>query len=221
MKIFGTDYDGVIINIEPQKADAFGHLLNRYWGVDKNEASQYWINGGGTSRRSKFDYFYKKLFGKELKDDDYKKIEAVMSNTLKNDFYPKVELMPYAKELLKFAREKFDFMFIASGVPMDEIKYLVNLNGVAEYFDFVLGTNEQYPSKREHFKEILKDKKVDVLTYITDSTTDIEVAKEFNSTTLALPINVPSNKLKASGADYICKDLKEAVTILDKVLAKK
>ena len=62
MKIFGTDYDGVIINIEPQKAEVFGNLLNKKWQINKNEASNFWILKGGTPRKYKFDYFYQSRF---------------------------------------------------------------------------------------------------------------------------------------------------------------
>lgn len=51
-KIFGTDYDGVIINIEPQKALAFGEIMQRYWNVDRDEAATLWMATGGTSRRT-------------------------------------------------------------------------------------------------------------------------------------------------------------------------
>lgn len=43
MKIFGTDYDGVIINIEPQKAEIFGTLLMKEWGIDKNVAAKFYM----------------------------------------------------------------------------------------------------------------------------------------------------------------------------------
>lgn len=41
MNIFRFDYDGTIINIEPQKANAFGKLIYKYWGVDKKEAVNF------------------------------------------------------------------------------------------------------------------------------------------------------------------------------------
>lgn len=50
MKAFGTDYDGIIINIEPQKAQAFREILNKHWEVIINEASDFWLATGGTSR---------------------------------------------------------------------------------------------------------------------------------------------------------------------------
>jgi len=44
MKVFGTDYDEMIINIEPQKAAAFGLLVSRRWGVDVDKTRDFWSN---------------------------------------------------------------------------------------------------------------------------------------------------------------------------------
>lgn len=105
--VFGFDYDGTIINIEPQKANAFGEILNQYWGIDRQVGAKFWIEGGGTSRRFKFDYFYKQQYGRDLTDDDYHIIEQVFSRTLRTKYYPKVQLLPHALETLEFVREHF------------------------------------------------------------------------------------------------------------------
>ena len=218
MKVFGFDYDGTIINIEPQKAKAFGELVSKYWGVDEQEAANFWINGRGTSRRYKFDFFYKKKYAKKLPNKDYKEIESKYSALLKQIYYPKVKLLPYALDILKFVRSQFDFIFVSSGVPLKEIRYLVHLNGVSEYFDLVLGTSKKYLSKRNHFKEILNTKKPSLLIFIGDSAEDIKVAKQYRAITIGLPINQPNKELKNAGANFVCS-LKESKSVIKKLLA--
>lgn len=217
MKVFGTDYDGVVINIEPQKAEAFGALLHEKWNVNKEEAAKFWIGTGGKSRRSKFDHFYEKQFGKKLQDEDYKVIESRYGNILKTEFYPKLKLLPGASDLLQYARSHFDYTFVSSGVPMLEIEYLVDLNGLTKYFDKILGTNEKYPSKREHFQEILSTQKPDNLIFIADGTEDMKVAKEFGAITIGIPTNHSEGELSNAGARYTC-DLSQAVPIIQKLL---
>lgn len=219
MKIFGTDYDGVIINIEPQKAAAFGSLMHKYWGVDKKEAVNQWFIGAGTSRRSKFDYFYEKQYFKKLSNKEYQKIELEYSTFLKKKYYPTVQKMPYANEFLDFIRSHFDYTFVSSGVPYDEIHYLVKLNGLTPYFDSIYGTNEIYKSKSDHFKEILKDRKPDIFIFTADGAEDMRVAKKFNTTCIGLPTNVSEDLLVKAGANYICKDLKESQIIISKLLS--
>jgi len=199
VKIFGTDYDGVIINIEPQKAKAFGDLLEKEWGVNKNAAARFWIEKVGTSRKYKFDYLYKKRFGKELNDSEYKKIEKTFSKMLKTEFYPKLKLLPGALELLKFIRSNFDYIFVSSGVSDEEIKYLVNLSGLSNYFDLILGTGSIYYSKQDHFRKIIKEQRPDLIAYVADGLEDMKIAKEFDVFSIGIPTNHSKEKLIAAG----------------------
>lgn len=217
MKIFGTDYDGVIINIEPQKAEAFGTILNKAWNICKEEAAKFWIATGGTSRRYKFDYFYAKQFGKQLKDEDYKTIEQEYSNVLKTQFYPTVALVPHALELLQFARSQFDYTFVSSGIPMEETRYLVNLNGISEYFDIVLGTNAIYTSKRDHFQEVIAKQKPDLFVFMADGLEDMKVAKEFSVISIGIPTNHSEEELCGAGATKVCT-LSESIEFIRKLI---
>lgn len=214
MRAFGTDFDGVIINVETQKAQAFGSLLNKAWNLDKKEAVNFWANSGGTSRRYKFDYLYMKQFNKKLVDHIYKKVESEFSRTLKNNFYPKAALLPGALELLQYARNHFDFMFVSSGVPMLEIQYLTNLTKVSEYFDFILGTNEKYISKEDHFKEIIENKKPDLTVFVADGIEDMRVAKKFDLISIGIPTNNSRDDLFDAGATYIC-NLSEVCSLIE------
>lgn len=216
-KGFGFDYDGTIVNIEPQKAKVFGNLVGSAWGADEQEASKYWLETGGASRRSKFDYFYTHRFGKDLSEEEYREIEEKFSLILKKDYYPNLKLLPGALEVLKFVRSHFDFVFVSSGVPTKEIRYLVRLNGVGTYFDLILGTDEKYPSKREHFRKIIEGKTPDLLIYMADGLEDMRVGKEFGAYTIGIPTNHPRLYLRKAGADYIC-NLNESIEVIKLIL---
>lgn len=217
MKVFGTDYDGVIINIEPQKSKAFGELLNKEWGINKKTAEKFWIKTGGFSRRYKFDYFYNKQFGEKLSDGVYSKIEAKFSGLLKDKFYPNVKILPHALDLLKFTRSQFDYLFISSGIPTAELKYLVELNGLSKYFDLILGTNEKYKSKTDHFIEIIQNQKPDLLIFVADSPEDMKVSKQANAIPIGIPTNHTASELLDAGAMYVC-DLNEVIGNIDEAM---
>lgn len=204
MKVFGTDYDGVIINIEPQKSKAFGTILQQHWGVNEKEAADFWIATGGLSRKYKFDYFYKNQYNKKLSNKDYQIIESEYSRLLKKDFYPYLQLLHGALDLLKFARSNFDYTFVSSGVPMEEIQYLVRTNCVAEYFDLVLGTNQQFVSKREHFEKIKSRWNPDLIIFIADSPEDMKIANEFKAKSLGVLTNHTKEELIDAGAMKVC-----------------
>lgn len=217
MKVFGTDYDGVIINIEPQKAEAFGALLNKHWQVDARKAAKFWMATGGTSRRYKFDYLYKKQFKKEISTKNYKTIESEYSKLLKTTFYPNLKLLPGALELLKFAKSNFDHTFVSSGVPMEEIQYLVKLNGVLNYFDLILGTNEEFSTKSTHFKEIQSKWDSTTIIFVADSPEDMKVAKEAGAIPIGVLTNHRKEELIRAGASKAC-NLSDAVSSIKKLL---
>lgn len=211
MRVFGTDYDGVIINIEPQKAKAFGALLNKYLDANKQEAEKYWLTTGGSSRKSKFNYFYVKKFRKDLPENEYAKIESEYSHLLKEKFYPNLSLLPGALELLKFARSNFDHTFISSGVPMEEIKYLAKINNVSEYFDLILGTNNGYPSKTEHFKRVISEWNPEKIIFVADGINDMQMAKMAGTIPIGITTNHAAQELVAAGAKITC-NLQNAIS---------
>lgn len=219
MKIFGFDYDGTIINIEPQKARAFGELLFSRWGVNSQTASRFWMETGGTPRRYKFDYFYQKRFGRKLVEGKYKEIERDYSLLLKEKFYPQIKLILGALEILKFVRESFDITFVSSGVPMEEINYLARLNGVSKYFDLILGTDKKYPSKASHFQKILSTYSPNLLIYLADGLEDMIIAKKFGVTSIGLSTNHTAIELKAKGADYVCSNLLDVLDTCKKLIS--
>lgn len=217
---FGFDYDGTIINIEPQKAQCFGEVLQKHWGVNKKEAADTWIAEGGTSRRSKFDYFYDKQFHKALTEENYKRVELNFSSILKNKYYPKIQLLPHSREILDFVRSNFGFVFVSSGVPMEEIQYLVKLNGVSRYFNTIYGTNNQYRSKHDHFRHVIETTKPQLTIYLADGLEDMKVAKEFGIISIGLPTNHTTANLQAAGATYVC-DHNKVVDLIQKILDKR
>jgi phosphoglycolate phosphatase-like HAD superfamily hydrolase len=219
MKIIGFDYDGTIINIEPQKAQAFGELLFLRWGVDSQIASRFWIETGGTQRKYKFDYFYQKRYGCKLAEEKYKEIEKSYSLLLKEKFYPQVKLIPGALEILKFARNNFDVTFVSSGVPTKEINFLVKLNGVSRYFDFILGTDKKYPDKISHFKKTISTYSPNLLIYLADGLEDMIIAKKFEAISIGLTTNHSAVELKAKGANFVCNNLAQALDRCKKLIS--
>lgn len=218
MKIFGTDFDGVIINIEPQKAIAFEKLVNKEWGMDENEVKKYWMATGGIGRRVKFDYFYHKKFGKNLSDKEYKLVENKFSNLLKTKYYPKVELLTGALNLLKFARANFDFTFVSSGMPIEEINYLIKLLGLSEYFDAILGTSKLFKSKTDHFQKVVEEKTPDLIVFAGDAAQDMKVAKQFGAKVIGVLTNRSKEELEQAGATVTCASPLEVISVLQKML---
>ena len=203
MRIIGFDFDGTILDVEEEKSRAFGILLNEHWKIDANAAAKYWIDTAGTSRRSKFDYFFKEKYGRDLSDEEYKKIESEFSQKLRTDFYPNTKLINGASELLEFCKKNFDKIFCSSGVPHDEIKFLVDTKGLGKYFDKIYGTNEKFKSKEDHFKEMISEFKPELIVFVGDGIEDMRVGKKYNAITIGVPSHQTKEKLLEAGAMYV------------------
>ena len=203
MKVIGFDLDGSLIDIENEKSRAFGMILSQFWGVDAKEAAKYWIDTGGKSRRSKFDYFFNKQYGKVLTDEEYGKIEKVFSGKLKNEFYPKIKFLRGALDLLEFSRKNFDVLFISSGVPDEEVKYLIELKAFGHYFNKIYGTGDKFKSKEDHFKQVIKEFNPELIVFIGDGLEDMRVGKKFNAVTIGIPSHQTKEKLIEAGARYV------------------
>ena len=210
MKVFGTDYDGVMINIEPQKAEAFGSLVSRWWGVNEDKARDFWFHGNVSGRKAIFNGVFREKYDVNLEDEEYKSIECEFGDLLKNEFYPAVKLLPGAMDLIKSARNNFDRMFISSGVPMEEIEFLAKLNGVAGYFDLILGTSEKFPTKTDHFNEVKARWSPQKMFFVADGLSDMKIAKECGAVPIGITTNHSKEELANAGAAAVC-ELSEAI----------
>jgi len=217
MKVIGFDYDGTLTNIEPEKAKAFDDILNTEWKVSIPEASDFWLSQGGTSRRFKFDHFYKQQYTIDLPDEVYEEVESKFSQLLREKYYPGIKLLPHIEEVLNFSKNNFGYTFVASGIPEKEIQYLIESNNIGTYFNKVMGTNGIYKTKKDHFEEIKKTTHPTVMLFVGDSAEDMKMAKSSEITAIGLTTNHTDKDLKRAGADAVC-DLDNLQNTLNKFI---
>ncbi len=93
-----------------------------------------WAN----ERKSKFEFFFAKKYGRPLSDLEYADIVNEFRRLLKANYYPHIKPLPGALDIIKYVRSEFDLLFVSSSMPDSEIKELVEMNGFSGYFDFVL-----------------------------------------------------------------------------------
>ena len=178
IKDFSTiifDCDGVILDSNQVKTEAFRKTLAKYKKANVDKFINYHINNGGISRYKKFEHFFLEI---EKKDplqfldntlSDFS--EHVIGGLLSCDINPALKILKETYPLQKWA--------VASGGDQEELREVFYKRSIDKYFD--LGIYGSPAPKEELVKRILRktnDERSKIL-FIGDSKYDFEVAKDF------------------------------------------
>jgi phosphoglycolate phosphatase-like HAD superfamily hydrolase len=169
------DFDGVIVESVDIKTEAFRELFKEY-PEHVDEIVAYHLENGGMSRYKKFSYIYDKILDQPLDDEHSQKLGVTFSKIV----LQKMLVCPFVNGAIKcldlLSRNNI-MLFIASGTPEDELRYIVQMRGLSGYFNGVYGT----PSTKS--KIITTIMKVHGLhntevIFVGDSINDYEGAKK-------------------------------------------
>ena len=195
--VFGVD--GTILDTQNAKATIFSQYLNELWQVNVNKARDYWFRTVGGPRRSKFEFFYKQKFQKDISDDYYKELDLEFGNRLKTT-YQICGFVSGASEALTFARERFDKVFATTGTTQEEIDEAFRVKNISSFFDKVYGTSETFPDKRSHLSDVKSKYNPSPLLLVSHSKEDIKVGKESNAICIGITTVFPEKELLDVGA---------------------
>ena len=169
------DCDGVILNSNKIKTQAFFDTVKHYGQKEAQDLVDYHVENGGVSRYKKFAYFFTEI----LKID----IEETIFNKLLNSFSVNVKqgLMrcDVAEGLSELrVRTKHARWLIVSGGDQIELNEVFTARGLDKYFDGgVFGspdTKEEILEREKYCHNITQPS-----LFLGDSKYDYKVAKEF------------------------------------------
>lgn len=173
------DCDGVVLNSNKIKTEAFRTIFQPF-GLDlANEMVKYHVNHGGISRYKKIDYFLenflknqKKEYIQDLKKDLLKNFsEIVIEKLVKSEVCQNLELLKFKTKNSKW--------FIVSGGDEKELNHTFKLKKISLLFNG--GIYGSPSSKYEIIKdEIKKGNIIQPAIYFGDSKLDYEVADFYN-----------------------------------------
>lgn len=203
IKAIGFDFDGVILDSEPFKAKAFADLLYRRFQFRPERAQVIWTINAGLSRLDKFQIAYEEIFHRSLPLTVYHQLEREFSRSLMAD-YRRARVSRDIKRVLAYSRDHFDFCFVSTGMPQDEVSMLVHMYDIESFFDEILGTGNQYLSKLQHFHHIQTNKKPTGWVFVADGVEDMKIAKMFGGIAVGVEGLFSVDALARSGADMVC-----------------
>lgn len=175
-RVIILDFDGVILESLDIKTKAFLKVFQDY-PEHAQEIARYHLQNGGVSRYIKFEYIHKNIIRIPLRDGGSEELGKRFSEAVINEML----MCPFVEGALEFL-EKYSIittLYIASGTPEEELRYIVEKRGLSKYFKAVYGTPA---SKTEIIINIIDNemiKNIDAV-FIGDAMTDYEAARASN-----------------------------------------
>lgn len=182
------DFDGVILDSIDVKTKAFEKMFEKYGPEIQKLVVQYHLENGGISRFDKFHYFYEKILGMVIGEEQIQTLSEkfstlVVQQVIDSDF------VDGAYETLKMLQRLAIPAFIVSGTPTAEINLIVREKGIERFFVEVHGSPRK---KWEITKEIIRRERYvpTKCLFVGDSMSDYEAAEKAGISFLGI---VPQN----------------------------
>ena len=167
------DCDGVILDSNGIKTEAFRHALLAEEPSQVEALVEYHLSNGGIDRREKLLYYYREIAGRDPVDDIEESIRR-FSDFCRSRLL-EAPLIPGIREYL--AQNQVCQNFVVSGGTQDELDLALGHQKLKQHFVMVLGSPK---SKRENMGYLeeagyLKGEGI----YFGDSRLDMELAGDF------------------------------------------
>jgi len=170
------DCDGVVLNSNKIKTQAFYNVAVRYGPEHAEALVKYHVSNGGISRYAKFEYFLQEIVKKKIDEAELALLLNLFSEEVKKGL-----LTCGVAERLDELRETTRGIpwLIVSGGDQHELREVFMLRGLDKYFDGgIFGS----PDDKETIlsREILKQGFAKPMLFLGDSKYDFEVASVFS-----------------------------------------
>lgn len=168
------DCDGVILESVDAKTRAFAQVAEPFGAEARDRLLLYHSLHGGVSRREKFAWLYREVFGREIAPAEMEDLCArFVSCALDNVL--NAPLVPGVMDVLERWRGRVP-LYVCSGTPQAELESVLNERELAPYFTGICGTP---PAKADLLKSIVRKERVDPAeaVMVGDAPTDSDAAE--------------------------------------------
>jgi len=162
------DFDGVLVQSEKIKSDAFKRLFREY-GIE----DQVNIKIGGKSRYEKIRYHHKKFLNNNLNEKELNDIAQKYSDLTKKAIIE----APFVDGAYAFLENNYKIidLYVVSGTPQDELEEIIKNRKMTKYFKKIYGA---FDEKHNIITSIIKNYNKEKVVYIGDTKSDFESAKK-------------------------------------------
>jgi phosphoglycolate phosphatase-like HAD superfamily hydrolase len=170
------DCDGVILNSNKVKEDAFYQNVLPYGKLAAQQLLQYHLKFGGKSRYDKFDYFFSNILKRRPEKNETSQLLNLFAEKVRTALLECEVAKGIDRLRLKTSKSKW---MIVSGGDQRELRDVFSVRSIADYFDGgIYGSPDN--------KEIILERETGIgnivfpALFIGDSKYDYEVSKMFN-----------------------------------------
>lgn len=170
------DCDGVLIDINLFKCEAFGEAVSHYPYYIVNNFVNHCKESFGVSRYVKFKEFLSRFANVPYRDEEY---YILLNNYSKlcSKGYEVANLTPGCESLLMVLNNHSKELYIVSGSDEEELNQVFTKRDLSRYFNGIFGSPK---TKLECTSIILDDTSSKKAVFIGDALSDMKTAKEKN-----------------------------------------
>ena len=173
---FFFDCDGVILDSNHIKTEAFRSALEDYPKEKVNTFINYHQANGGVSRYEKMEYFFKTINQKKNANKFIAESLDLFSMIVRKKLL-QCELVNGVQEFLEYLSNNSYPCFVITGGDQDEVRYVFQERGLANYFCEILGSPTTKSRNMNKLKQEMKISENSL--FLGDSKLDMQIAKEF------------------------------------------
>ncbi len=174
VKVVALDFDGVILESNEAKTQAFAEFAASHGPAASSAMVMFHRENLGVSRFVKFQWFYRAVLQREATSADL----AACNDRFSSLCLESVTASPFVPGAEQFILKYFRVMplYIVSSTPEEELTRIVAKRNLSCFFQAVLGTPG---TKIEHLQNIMQREQItpDCLLMVGDSQTDLNAAK--------------------------------------------
>lgn len=205
------DFDGVILESAGIKTDAFRTLFEKRFPQYTERIVAYHLQNEGISRFKKFEYIFKNILNQPYDD----RIKNDLGTEFAKIVMDKVLSCPFVEGSLEFLQENYRKypLFVASGTPEEELRYIIRQRGIENYFKEAQGSPN---TKSAIIKGILSRYSWDAqeVLFIGDAYSDLLAAQ---ATGVVFIARNSCSTDKFESCCYVISDLHELKAVLNKL----
>jgi phosphoglycolate phosphatase-like HAD superfamily hydrolase len=173
------DFDGVIIDSESVKVEAFRHVLSNYPSKLVDRLIEYHLCNGAISRFSKFRYFLEYICSESPADSKVAELSKAFSEFSMKRLCESSLINSEILECIKVAHNCGLRLFIVSGGAHEDLINICSFHGLDKYFIRIQGSP---PEKSQSLSQVISEYSIDIgsTVLIGDSMNDFDAAQYCN-----------------------------------------